>query len=231
MTSAEDFFSFTIDHWVQAADDAHQMERAPSKKCRVCRDPSILGLVNKMLALGFTAPDIGDTLESHNLKLRREGKPEITENCIKNHRSRHFDAQVPSAVVLRRLQEENAKRRSAENIEDAVGTLLNARTYHQTMMIKGYQALMDPQGVISPELGGKSAVWLYEQDLKEEEGRDMAHMQAEFGRMIEVIRNYVPADKWTEVQAVLRGEAIEHARPKSVGAVRMVEIDDTESDA
>ncbi|HEX4714963.1 MAG TPA: hypothetical protein VH164_08565, partial [Ktedonobacteraceae bacterium] len=104
---------------------------------------------------------------------------------------------------------------------------LDAKIYHETLAQKGYQALTDPHTVISPELGAKSIIWLHEQELREEEGRDMAHMQAEYARMIEVIRHYIPQAKWPEVISMLRGEAIERVKAEPVKSVRVVNIDDT----
>ena len=36
---------------------------------------------------------------------------------------------------------------------------------------------------------------------------DMAGMRAEMGRIIEVVRTFIPSERWPEVQAALRGEA------------------------
>ena len=36
---------------------------------------------------------------------------------------------------------------------------------------------------------------------------DMAGIMAEMGRVIEVVRTFIPSEKWPEVQAALRGDA------------------------
>ena len=57
---------------------------------------------------------------------------------------------------------------------------------------------------------------------------DRARTLADMGRIIEVVRTFIPADRCPDVQAALRGETpvspqTSHARE----GVRMVDIDDT----
>jgi len=47
------------------------------------------------------------------------------------------------------------------------------------------------------------------------------------GRVIEVVRTFIPPERWPEVQAALRGEApTRRQQPQVVERVRMVPIDD-----
>ena len=56
---------------------------------------------------------------------------------------------------------------------------------------------------------------------------DMAGMRAEMGRVIEVVREFVPAEHWPAMQARLRGETpTRRQQPQVVERVRMVPIDD-----
>ena len=55
----------------------------------------------------------------------------------------------------------------------------------------------------------------------------MAGMRVEVGRVIEVVRTFIPSERWPEVQAALRGEApVRQQQAKPVEGVRMVHIDD-----
>jgi hypothetical protein len=56
-----------------------------------------------------------------------------------------------------------------------------------------------------------------------------ASATVQIGRMIEVIRTFIPAERWPEVQASLRGDpSIQRQQQSSpVAAVRMVAIDDS----
>ena len=54
---------------------------------------------------------------------------------------------------------------------------------------------------------------------------------AQMGRVIEVVREFVPAEHWPAMQARLRGEApTRRQQPQVVERVRMVEIDDGDED-
>jgi hypothetical protein len=52
-------------------------------------------------------------------------------------------------------------------------------------------------------------------------------MMAEMGRVIEVVRTFIPAERWPDVQAALRGETtVSQQTSQAVEGVRMVAIDD-----
>ena len=51
-------------------------------------------------------------------------------------------------------------------------------------------------------------------------------MLADMGRIIEVVRTVIPAERWPDVQAALRGEApASQQTSQAVEGVRMVPID------
>ena len=91
----------TVEQWVDQALQDGELELNPRPQCRVCKEPSILGLVNKMLARGFTVKDILASIESLNEKLDAEGQPRISRDSLYNHRKNHFDIQQPSAAIFR----------------------------------------------------------------------------------------------------------------------------------
>jgi hypothetical protein len=52
-------------------------------------------------------------------------------------------------------------------------------------------------------------------------------MMAQMGRIIDVVRTFVPSERWPDVQAALRGEApASQQTSQEVEGVRMVDIDD-----
>jgi hypothetical protein len=65
--------------------------------------------------------------------------------------------------------------------------------------------------------------------LRKDEGEyDKAQMMAQMGRIIDVVRTFIPAERWPDVQAALRGETpISQQTSRAVAGVRMVDIDDT----
>jgi hypothetical protein len=54
-------------------------------------------------------------------------------------------------------------------------------------------------------------------------------MRVEIGRIIEVVRTFIPSEKWPEVQAALRGDASiqRQQQPSPAESIRIVAVDDT----
>ena len=74
----------------------------------------------------------------------------------------------------------------------------------------------------------EAALKLAEALRKDAGDYDKVHMMAEMGRIIQVVRTFIPAERWPEVQAVLRGETrVSQQTSQAVQGVRMVPIDDT----
>jgi hypothetical protein len=95
-------------------------------------------------------------------------------------------------------------------------------------MVKGYQTLVDEGTTVSYRDGMEAALKLNEISRKDEGAIDRARTLAEMGRIIEVVRTFIPSERWPEVQAALRGEApISQQTSQAVEGVRMVAIDDS----
>ena len=74
----------------------------------------------------------------------------------------------------------------------------------------------------------EAALKLNEIARKDEGAMDRARMLADMGRIIEVVRTFIPSERWPDVQAALRGETPVSAQTsQAVEGVRMVAIDDT----
>jgi hypothetical protein len=62
---------------------------------------------------------------------------------------------------------------------------------------------------------------------KDEGAHERAQMMAQMGRIIEVVRTFIPSERWPDVQAALRGETpVSHQTSQAVEGARMVDIDD-----
>jgi len=216
---------------VQWARDTGRMDIEPkvSARCRVCRDEVIRGLVNKMISKGFTNPDILEVLSSHNVKLRGEGRPEITTDSITNHRQQHFDIQTPASAIYRRIQEKRAAEQG-QDWQEGVGSILNVISYYETMMLRGYENLTDPDTTVSYLDGGTAAAKLHELSRKDEDAYERARLLADMGRIIEVVRSFVPSDQWPAVQAALRGERVTETSSSQTKSIQMVDIDDSDAE-
>jgi hypothetical protein len=77
----------------------------------------------------------------------------------------------------------------------------------------------------------EAALKLAEALRKDEGAHERASTMAEMGRIIEVVRTFIPSERWPDVQAALRGEAsVSQPTSQAVEGVRMVKIDDTPDD-
>ena len=95
-------------------------------------------------------------------------------------------------------------------------------------MVKGYQTLVDEDTTVSHRDGMEAALKLNEITRKDEGALERAQTLAEMGRIIDVVRTFIPSERWPEVQAALRGETPVSAQTSQpVQGVRMVTIDDT----
>ena len=72
-----------------------------------------------------------------------------------------------------------------------------------------------------------AALKLNEIARKDEGAMDRARTLADMGRIIEVVRTFIPSEQWPEVQAAVRGETpVSQQTAQAVDGVRMVPIDD-----
>lgn len=215
----------TLNTWIEEAKAAGKFTTDfVDSRCRICSDRVIRDLVNQAISRALTLADIERMLDGYNKALDAEGKPKITRNCLSNHKRKHFDIQSPSGAILRHIQEKWASQ-SEDDFKDGLGTILNALSYHHTMMVKGYETLLDPNTIIPPEMGAKSADKLHELIKSEQSQYEQAEMLAQYGRFVEGARAFIPQDKWPDFLAALRGDAPIQEAIKAE-AVRMIEISD-----
>ena len=98
-------------------------------------------------------------------------------------------------------------------------------------MVKGYQTLVDEHTSVSYRDAMEAALKLNEIARKDEGAMDRARILADMGRIIDVVRTFIPSERWPDVQAALRGETPASAQPSQpVEGVRMVAIEDTDED-
>jgi hypothetical protein len=101
----------------------------------------------------------------------------------------------------------------------------------ETVMVKGYETLVDPDTTVDVKTGMIAACRLQELIDSRAGQPDVAGMRAEMDRIIKVVRTFIPSERWPEVQAALRGETpIRRQQAKSVEGIRMVNIDDVPDD-
>jgi hypothetical protein len=166
-------------------------------------------------------PALGDD----NTTLEQGGR--VTIDSIRNHATRHFAVQQVARATYREILERRAKENGVDFIE-GVATAITPLAVLETVMVKGYQTLVDELTTVSYRDAMEAALKLNEIARKDEGAVDRARMLADMGRIIEVVRTFIPAERWPDVQAALRGETpvSQLQTSQAVEGVRIVPIDD-----
>ena len=101
--------------------------------------------------------------------------------------------------------------------------------FYECVMNEAFGRLVDGDVDVSVDTGLRAAEKLQALIDARAGEADMAAILANVGRIIEVVRTFIPSERWPEVQAALRGDASIQRQQQSspVGGVRMVAIDDT----
>jgi hypothetical protein len=194
-------------------------------RCRVCRNDEVRTKVNDLLATGASYAMVLRALGDDNAKL--DTSDQVTIDSIRNHTARHFPVQQVARATYREILERRAKENSVDFIE-GVATAITPLAVLETIMVKGYQTLVDELTTVSYRDGMEAALKLNEIARKDEGSMDRARLLADMGRTIEVVRTFIPAEMWPDVQAALRGEnPVSQQTSQPVDGVRMVAIDDT----
>src|SRR4029079_14928024 len=194
-------------------------------KCRICRNDQVRTKVNDLLATGASYAMVLRALGDDNAKLEKGDR--VTIDSIRNHTVRHFPVQQVAGAPYREVLERRAKENSVDFIE-GVATAITPLAVLETVMVKGYQTLVDELTTVSYRDGMEAALKLNEIARKDEGSMDRARLLADRGRTIEVVRTFIPAEMWPDVQAALRGEnPVSQQTSQPVDGVRMVAIDDT----
>jgi hypothetical protein len=194
-------------------------------RCRICRNDSLRTKVNDLLTTGASYAMVLRALDDDNATL--EQRDRVTIDSIRNHANRHFPVQQVARATYREILERRAKENSVDFIE-GVATAITPLAFLETVMVKGYQSLVDEGTTVSLRDAMDAALKLNEIARKDEGAMDRARILADMGRIIDVVRTFIPSERWPDVQAALRGETpASQQTSQPVNRVRMVDIDDT----
>jgi hypothetical protein len=191
-------------------------------RCHVCRNDEVRQKVYDLLATGA----------SYASTLRALGGDAvgITNDSIRRHAQRHFPVQNAARATYREILERRAQENSVDFV-NGVATAITPMALLETVMVRGYEKLVDPDTEVDVKTGMAAACRLQEMIDSHADQADWASTRAEMGRIVEVVRAFVPCERWPEVQAALRGEApIRKPGVQEVQGIEMVEIDDSDED-
>jgi hypothetical protein len=187
-------------------------------RCHVCRNDRVRQRVNELLAAGA----------SYAMTLRALGDDGVgvTTDSIRRHAERHFPVQNVARATYREILERRAQENSVDFI-NGVATAITPMALLETVMVRGYETLVEPGTKVDVKTGMLAACRLQEMIDSHVDQADWASTQAEMGRIIEVVRTFIPSERWPEVQAALRGDApVRRPEAQAVEGIEMVDIDD-----
>jgi hypothetical protein len=167
----------------------------PEPRCHVCRTDSIREQVNAMLAGGSSYAQIVRAVAA-------DGAGELSLDSVRNHANRHFPVQNAAQATYREIVE----RRAAQNRIDFINGVTTAITplaYYETMMVKGFQRLVQDDTEVSIETGLKAAEKLQGALGEGDLGADLLRIRVQVGRIIDAVKATVPESMWGGIAAKL----------------------------
>jgi len=176
-----------------------------NRRCRICRDDDVRKLINTLHGYGLTTRSIMDIVESTGLNTGRSNRDQINYDVVWRHTRKHFDLDAPAREVYREI----LARRSAEegkDIDHAVGSAVNALSYLETMMVRGYQDLTDEGTRIPYSDGVKAAVKLHELTRADSGVQEIAEVMRKMNYVISAVMTAVPEQYHPDIVAIMDGK-------------------------
>ena len=119
-------------------------------RCRVCRNYALRIKVNDLLAGGASYAMILRALRDDNAKLDKPDR--VTIDSIRNHTVRHFPVQNVAKATYRRILERRAQENGVDFVK-GVATAITPMALYETVMVKGYETLVDSDTTVDVNTG------------------------------------------------------------------------------
>ena len=155
-----------------------------------------------MLAAGASYTMVLRTLGEDNAEL--DEKDRVTVDSIRNHCARHFPVQNVARATYRAILERRAKQNGVDFVK-GVATAITRMAFYETVMVKGYETLVDSGTTVDVSTGMIAAGRL-QSLIESRTGRtSMAEILAQMDRIIRVIHSTVPKELWPEILRKIDG--------------------------
>jgi hypothetical protein len=163
------------------------------RRCRVCRNDQLRMKVNAMLTTGLSYAMILRALQEDNDQL--DIRDRITIDSIRNHTARHFPVQNVARATYRRILERRAQENGVDFVK-GVATAITPLAFYETVMVKGYETLVDSGTKVDVSTGMIAAARL-QALIDSRAGRtSMADVLFKVDRIINAIHDTVPPELW-----------------------------------
>ncbi|MGO9286708.1 MAG: hypothetical protein ACLP75_28065 [Mycobacterium sp.] len=172
-------------------------------RCRVCRNDQMRTKVNGLLASGASYAMIQRALDEYNARFDK--RDQVTIDSIRNHSARHFPVQNVAAATYREILERRSKENGVDFVE-GVATAITPMALYETIMVRGYQNLVDPDTKIDVNTAMTAAGRLQSLIDSRAGQPDMVDMLVQLNRIISAVKSTVPESMWPEIVRKLKGE-------------------------
>ena len=162
-------------------------------RCRVCRNDEVRQRVNALLSGGASYAMIVRTLEQDNATLDKRER--VTIDSIRHHTKRHFPVQNVAKATYRRILEQRAQQNSVDFVE-GVATAITPMAFYETVMVKGYETLVDSDTEVDVNTGMIAAGRLQALIESRASGTRIVDLRVQMGRIINAIHSSVPEELW-----------------------------------
>jgi hypothetical protein len=182
--------------------------------------------INDLLATGSSYASILRVIDDDNTGL--DARDRVTVDSLRTHSRRHFPVQNAARATYREILERQAKENGVDFV-NGLTTAITPMALLETVVVKGYQTLVDPNTEVDVKTAISAASRLQELLDARAGHADVAQMMAQMNRIIDLVRTFVPQERWPALQSALNDgpAAIDAAIPKyEQPKVRLVDIDD-----
>ena len=129
----------------------------------------------------------------------------MTVDSVRTHCRRHFPVQSFAKATYREILERRARENQIDFVE-GVATALTPMALYETVMVRAYETLVDPDTRVDVNTGMLAAGRL--QALVESRAGEtsLAEIIVKMNRVIEAVRSTVPPELWPEIRRQLEGD-------------------------
>ena len=155
-----------------------------------------------MLAGGVSYAMILRALHKDNDQL--DAPERVTIDSIRNHTRRHFPVQNVAKATYRRILERRAQENGVDFVK-GVATAITPMAFFETIMVKGYETLVDSDTTVDVNTGMIAAARLQALIESRASGTRIADLRVQMGRIIDAIHSSVPEELWPEILRKIDG--------------------------
>ncbi len=141
-------------------------------------------------------------LASDNATLDKPDR--VTIDSIRNHTARHFPVQNVAKATYRRILERRAQENGVDFV-NGVATAITPMAFFETVMVKGYETLVDSGTEVDVNTGMVAAGRLQALIESRAGGTRIADLMVQMDRISDAIHSTVPEELWPEILRKIDG--------------------------